>query len=234
MHFQTSVTISLLAIIHLVAGHGAIVNAVGDQGGQGMALGIDPSTPRDGSRRNPFQRDSTRFRGAAKATCGETLAGGDNDIQAGTQAILQMTGGQLPQISPGGEITMTVHQVNGDGAGPYTCMIDTSGTGTNWQAIDVTQQVPGNNGRSQARATDIPLKAAIPDGTTCTGTVAGQQNVCMVRCQNPARAGPFGGCVPVQMGGAAAPATGNSTTPAAGAANAAAADEAAADAAEED
>lgn len=29
----------------------------------------------------------------------------------------------------------------------------------------------------------------------------------MVRCQNPARAGPFGGCVPVQMAGSAGNAT---------------------------
>jgi hypothetical protein len=29
--------------------------------------------------------------------------------------------------------------------------------------------------------------------------VAGQQDVCLVRCQNEARAGPFGGVVPVQM-----------------------------------
>lgn len=31
------------------------------------------------------------------------------------------------------------------------------------------------------------------------GNVAGINNVCMVRCQNPQ--GPFGGCVPIQMGG---------------------------------
>jgi hypothetical protein len=36
--------------------------------------------------------------------------------------------------------------------------------------------------------------------------VAGQSNVCLVRCQNAARAGPFGGVVPVQMAGAATPA----------------------------
>jgi hypothetical protein len=42
-------------------------------------------------------------------------------------------------------------------------------------------------------ATDFPLTAAIPAGTECTGTVAGQDNVCLVRCQNSARAGPFGG-----------------------------------------
>jgi hypothetical protein len=153
---------------------------------------VDPSTPRDGTRRNPFQQDSTRFKGDAADTCGETLGGGDNNVETGVSTVMQQNGNTLPQVSQGGEITMTVHQVNGDGAGPYTCMIDSTGTGTNWQAIDVTQNVPGRNGRSNARATDIPLKAAIPAGQTCTGTVAGQSNVCMVRCQNPARAGPFG------------------------------------------
>jgi hypothetical protein len=107
---------------------------------------------------------------------------------------------------------MTVHQVNSDGAGPYTCMMDATGTGANWQAITVTQNLPGNDkGRNKAtQLQDQALTASIPAGTTCTGTVAGQTNVCMVRCQNPARAGPFGGCVPVQMAGAAAAAPGMS------------------------
>ena len=113
---------------------------------------------------------------------------------------------------------MTLHQVNGDGAGPYTCMIDATGTGTQWTAIQVTQNVDGNaRGRNNANAkTDLPLKAAIPAGQTCNGTVAGQENVCMVRCENPARAGPFGGCVPVQMAGAAGAAPAASAAPAAG------------------
>ena len=74
---------------------------------------------------------------------------------------------------------MTLHQINGDGAGfvphsfsrlfsfsylsfrPYTC--DVSGDGVNtFQAATVTQQVPGKNGRSQAKATDFPLTAQIP------------------------------------------------------------------------
>ena len=54
----------------------------------------------------------------------------------------------------------------------------------------------------QGAATDFPLTASIPASQTCTGTVAGQDNVCLVRCQNAARAGPFGGVVPVQMVGA--------------------------------
>jgi len=199
MYFHTSVTLGLLAVCQLVAGHGAIIKAVGDAGGAGSAIGIDPNTPRDGTKRNPFQQDTTRFKGDNAATCGQTLGGGENDIETGTKAVMANSGGQLPQVSAGGQISMTLHQINGDGAGPYACSINTDATGQNWQTIQVTQQVPGTNGRSQAKSQDIPLKAAIPAGTSCTGTVAGQQNVCMVKCQNPAKAGPFGGCVPVQM-----------------------------------
>jgi hypothetical protein len=60
----------------------------------------------------------------------------------------------------------------------------------------VTANVPGKNGNSNAKATDFPLVAQLPANLACTGTVAGQQNVCIVRCENPV--GPFGGCVPVQ------------------------------------
>lgn len=49
------------------------VKAVGDQGGVGAAIGVDPDTPRDGTRRNPFQQDSTRFKGDNADTCGQTL-----------------------------------------------------------------------------------------------------------------------------------------------------------------
>lgn len=118
--------ISLLS--PLVAGHAAIVRATGDAGGQGMALGIDTATPRDGTRRNPFQQDATRFKGQAADTVGETLAGGDNDVEAGTTAIMGETGESLPQVTPGGEVQMVLHQVNGDGGGPYSCAINDDAT----------------------------------------------------------------------------------------------------------
>ncbi|OBT56770.1 hypothetical protein VE04_03722 [Pseudogymnoascus sp. 24MN13] len=208
MHSYSLLAVALLAVSDLVAGHGAIVSATGDQGGTGSAIGIDPATPRDGTRRNPFQQDTTRFRGNAANACGETLAGGGYDAEAGTAAVMQLSGDQLPQISPGGQVSMTLHQVNGDGAGPYTCMIDATGTGTNWVNMQVTTNVPGRRGNDRNGAeTDFPLVANVAATQTCTGTVAGQENVCMVRCQNPARAGPFGGCVPVQMAGAAGNAT---------------------------
>ncbi|PGH19443.1 hypothetical protein AJ80_03944 [Polytolypa hystricis UAMH7299] len=121
---------ALLIAADVVSGHGAIVQATGDQGGSGSAIGIDASTPRDGTRRRPFQQDTTRFRGDQRDSCGETLAGGDNNIDAGTQVVMDLNGGTLPQVSPGGQVQMTLHQVNADGAGPYTCMIDSTGTGT--------------------------------------------------------------------------------------------------------
>lgn len=212
MYFTTSSVVAFLASSSLVAGHGAIIKATGDAGGAGSAIGVVPTTPRDGTNRNPFQQDSTRFRGDAAATCGETLGGGDNAVDAGTAQIMQLNGPTLPQVSAGGTLMMTVHQVNSDGAGPYKCMIDSTGTGTNWVPMTVTQNLPGNaRGRNQdTQLQDQPLNVQVDAAQTCNGTVAGQTGVCMVRCENPARAGPFGGCVPMQMAGtaAAAPAAG--------------------------
>ncbi|CAL3963245.1 hypothetical protein PZA11_000918 [Diplocarpon coronariae] len=190
-----------MAAAELVAGHGAIVNATGDMGGSGTAIGIDASTPRDGTKRTPFQQDSTRFKNAAADACGETLGGGTNDPAKQVPAVMANSGG-LPQISPGGMVMMTLHQVNGDGAGPYDCMIDSTGTGTGgWVKMQVATNVPGTNSRSKAKATDFPLTAKVAADQTCTGTAGGAEGVCMVRCNNAANAGPFGGCVPVQMAG---------------------------------
>ncbi len=133
--YKSFVVFGLLAISDFVAGHGCIIAATGDAGGNGTALGIDSSTPRDGTRRRPFQQDTTRFAGDQADTFGETLEGGDNDPEAGTTAILAESGGVLPQISAGGEVQMTLHQVNADGAGPYTCMINNDGTGTTWTEV---------------------------------------------------------------------------------------------------
>ncbi|TEA08883.1 hypothetical protein C8034_v000286 [Colletotrichum sidae] len=206
-YIKTAFAIGLLATADVVAGHAAIIGATGDAGGQGMALGVDSSTPRDGTRRNPFQQDSTRFKGEAADTFGETVGAGLNRLESGTKAIMAETGQMLPQISPGGSIDMTLHQVNGDGGGPYDCMINADATGAKWTNINVVTTPPGQNSRNREGAmTDFPLKAAIPAAQTCTGTVAGQSNVCLVRCQNAARAGPFGGIVPVQMAGTTTPA----------------------------
>lgn len=97
-------------------------------------------------------------------------------------------------------MTMNLHQVNGDGAGPMKCSVDPTAAGDNFEDMTITTNVPGNNGKSNAKNADFPLVAKMPDGVSCTGNVAGVKNVCMVKCQNPS--GPFGGTVAVQTGGA--------------------------------
>lgn len=159
MKFTATLIVSILA--HHVAGHAAIIKATGDAGGNGMAIGVDTSTPRDGTRRAPFQQDSTRFKGAAADTVGETLAGGTNDVEAGTTAIMGETGDQLPQVTPGGEVSMTLHQVNADGAGPYTCDINADGTAASWQSS--TFQLSFLRGSSTTpRFHHVPISLPLP------------------------------------------------------------------------
>jgi hypothetical protein len=114
MHFFIFTVAVLSTLTSFVAGHGAIIKAVGDQGGQGSALGIDPTTPRTGTTRDPFQRDTTILPGGKNAAgCGKTIEGGQNNIENGTTTILNQNGGTLPLVSSGGQLTMTLHQVNG-------------------------------------------------------------------------------------------------------------------------
>lgn len=104
----------------------------------------------------------------------------------------------LPTTADDGTITMTFHQVNQDGAGPLTAAIDATSGGTDpaaFQDATVMQDVPGIGigGLSAASTMDFPVKVQMPQGMTCQGTAGGASNVCIVRMQNAALAGPFGG-----------------------------------------
>lgn len=143
---------------------------------------------------------------------------------------MAQSGNTLPQVTPGGSISGTLHIVTTDGAGPYTAVVDPTGTGafSSGTTLVMTQQVPGTKGNIAApkqrrfitrtlvamgivkRASnvneDYPFAATVPAGTTCTGTVGGQSGVCLVKIVNPSGAGPFGGVIAIQMAGGAAPA----------------------------
>ncbi|KAG8776324.1 hypothetical protein FRC12_000983 [Ceratobasidium sp. 428] len=200
--FNKSTLISVLvalSAISSVSAHGVITRVAGSNGIEGQGFGVVETTPRDGTRRNPFQTDSSIIRD-------REIAKGD----AGPCGPASSAG--LPAANPDGTVEMTVHQVNGDGAGPYTCDVSTDGTGQNFVAMKVITNVPGTNSRSNAKAEDFPLVAKMPAGTTCSGGPNG--DACLVRCRNAARAGPFGGCTAVtnaEAGGAGE----NSTAPAA-------------------
>jgi len=145
----------------------------------------------------PFEQDTSVIRqneiqSGKTGVCGSTEAGGNNDVASQLNAAVASG---LPTASADGTVTMTLHQVNQDGAGPYTCEVSTDATGANFAAMTVTTDVPGFDSLSLVQATDFPLVAQLPAGTTCTGGADG--NACLVRCKNSALAGPFGGCAAI-------------------------------------
>jgi len=201
---------ALLAYVNPVIAHGTITTVTGANGVQGAGFGIIADTPRNGALPIPFEQDTSIIRDkeiqSGKAgVCGRTPKGGNNDVQAQLAAASQAG---LPTTSATGELTMNLHQVNQDGAGPYTCDVSTDG-GNTFQPATVTTNVKGIAGLSLAAASDFPLVMQVPAGTTCAGGPNG--DACIARCRNPALAGPFGSCVAFSMGGAASSASSNST-----------------------
>jgi hypothetical protein len=142
-------------------------------------------------------------KGAGATSAGQKTAKGTTE-QGVSKAAGSGASSGLPTCSDSGEITMTFHQVNQDGAGPLTAQIDATSAGTDpaaFQDAKVTQNVPGIGigGLSAAQTTDFPVKVQMPAGMTCSGSAGGANNVCVVRMQNAALAGPFGGSAAFTM-----------------------------------
>ncbi|KAJ6497842.1 hypothetical protein C8R45DRAFT_822332 [Mycena sanguinolenta] len=192
--------LSFASIPSIIVYSGTITGVTGANGVKAAGFGILASTPRNGATPNPFEQDTSVIRdneitSGKTGVCGRTKAGGNNDVVSQLAAASQAG---LPTAAADGTVTMTLHQVNQDGAGPYTC--DVSGDGTTFVAAPVTTNVPGVFGLSLATATDFPLTAQMPAGMACTAGPNG--DACIMRCRNPALAGPFGSCVAVaQTGG---------------------------------
>jgi len=227
MHSSFSIVFTALVAASSVAAHGKIVQLSGDAGGNGTALGIMGGVVPGPGRNSVTETDTTVFKGKAADSCGKTKANGVNDIATGMKSAMALSGDMLPQVTPGGKVMGTVHIVTSDGFGPYTVMVDPTGTGdfSNAQPLPVDTQVPGRNGNGKktvtqraayllrragimARATnineDFPIQASLPKDLQCTGSMNGMDNICAVKFVNPSAAGPFGGCVMVQMAGAGA------------------------------
>ncbi|KAM3066584.1 hypothetical protein ACMFMG_002298 [Clarireedia jacksonii] len=227
-------TLAIAAIIPLVAAHGKIAVMTGDAGGNTTGLGIQGGVVPGPGKNKVTEVDTTVFNSKNAATDGLGKTSVGPNTLAGMSAVMAQSGSTLPQVSDGGSLTGTVHIVTTDGAGPYSAIVDPTGTGafSKGTQAKVTTQVPGNRGNIAApkqrsivmrslvnmgivkRASnvneDYPIAIQVPAGTTCTGTVAGQQNVCLVKIANPSGAGPFGGVIAMQMAGAGAGASNSS------------------------
>ncbi|EPS39715.1 hypothetical protein H072_6493 [Dactylellina haptotyla CBS 200.50] len=113
--------------------------------------------------------------------------------------------GKIIQATEGGYIHMMIFQINADGAGPFRCRIDSTGTGDkfgDWIGYDKwimkgAEGKYGTNAWGNYKTHDWRIR--LPKPLKCTGQYGKVKNVCMLRCENQAPNGPFGGCIPFQV-----------------------------------
>lgn len=224
-----------LAASPLVAAHGKVAAVVGDQGGNTTALAIKGAVVPAIGPNSKTEVDTTTFNGKSlkSDSLGETTGSGKVKTSDLAQAMT-LSGSTLPQVA--NTINATFHVVTSDGCGPVSAVLDTTGTGQYSQGTELANlaDVPGSKGDCPKSITrkslvrdllersgvlsrrasnvnkDFNVAFSVPAGTTCTGTVAGQSNVCLVKLANNNKNGPFGGNIAIQMVGAAA-AAGNAT-----------------------
>ncbi|KAH8732033.1 hypothetical protein GQ44DRAFT_272243 [Phaeosphaeriaceae sp. PMI808] len=198
--YSQFVVLALAAFVTTVHSHAAILAAVGDSGSSQGFL-VDPELARNCTTISPCQQDATIIRDNEITQnivngCGRTEIAGNIDI--GEQTENELAVGRMTTVSSGSVMEVTIHQVNADGAGPFTCDMDeTSNAQTTFTPLKVTDNVPGKLGLSQAKEKDFTIKVQMPAKFNCIGASTG--NICTIRCRNNAVAGPFGGCFAVQQ-----------------------------------
>ncbi|KAM0756518.1 hypothetical protein T439DRAFT_352194 [Meredithblackwellia eburnea MCA 4105] len=214
MRFSTALLLASSA--SLASAHAVITLVTGSNGVLGQGFGIVNGTLRTGTDEQPFQTDTSVLKDLETDPCGATLRGGSINIAENLVAAETQGGGQLPSLSQNLSITMTLHQVNADGGGPFTVMFNTDGTGATWENGLVTQQAPGANALIRGGPNDAQFTAQLPSGTVCTG--GSNNNACLIRLSNGGAgsiangAGPFGGCLAVQQDSSSLSSTGVAVT----------------------
>ncbi|EHL00673.1 hypothetical protein M7I_3417 [Glarea lozoyensis 74030] len=184
MHSSSIYSAAALFFASVVSCHGVILGAVGEEGSPtSVGFQVDPAIARNCTGISPCQQDTTIIRDAEINAnivneCGRTELTGNIDVGENTENAI--AAGAITQVKAGTIMSVTIHQVNADGAGPYVCDLD--------QTI---------NGFSQAKTEDFTINVEMPANLNCVGASTG--NVCTVRCRNNAVAGPFGDCFAVQQ-----------------------------------
>ncbi|KAK4699250.1 hypothetical protein P7C70_g7012, partial [Phenoliferia sp. Uapishka_3] len=209
--------IAATSVISYASAHAVITAVVGTNGVVTTGFGVVSGTLRTGTDEQPFQTDTSVLKDLTTDPCGATLRGGAVNIAENLASVTKQGSGQLPSLSANLSITMDLHQINADGGGPFSAVVNTDATGRTWVAANVTQQAPGANAVIQQGPNNAQLTVQLPSGTACTGGAA--NNACLVRISNGGPlsvsngAGPFGGCLAVQSPDSAA--ASNSSTVAA-------------------
>lgn len=93
---------------------------------------------------------------------------------------MALSGNTLPQITPGGKISGTLHVVTTDGFGPYTALLDESGTGdfSKAKTLEVETQVAGTRGNGKKGVTGVAQKLRARFGIMARATNVDEDFVC--------------------------------------------------------
>ncbi|RVD85615.1 uncharacterized protein DFL_003932 [Arthrobotrys flagrans] len=112
----------------------------------------------------------------------------------------------IPKVTANGVLNVLAWQVNIDGGGHFKCRIDYFGNANQFSVnLKVTKNCAGNAKSIHAAGSQKTcwFKVAMPANLNCRGSYnTGKHtaaNICIVRCENSAKNGPFGGCIPIQQ-----------------------------------
>ncbi|KAK6336854.1 hypothetical protein TWF718_009642 [Orbilia javanica] len=156
-----------------------------------------------------------------------TMPGGEINITGSIDHLAWLEWGQkprkdnvnlihgIPKVKAGGILKISVWQVNADGGGPFSCVIDYQGNAKQWEKnpnkVGHNLDLPRHNGNCLGNAHSVrpahhpapcEFTLTLPDNLDCKGVYGAKgdtKNICIVRCQNHAKNGPFGGCVAIQQ-----------------------------------
>ncbi|KAF7970583.1 hypothetical protein HWV62_23583 [Athelia sp. TMB] len=196
MFFRVSTVLVLaLSTLSTISAHGVVTKVQGANGKTGVGFGVTDVT---GKKLRLFNQASRYIKGDTSACGSQKLNGvSQTEVNEASELSKAIKAG-LPTASSNGTISMTLFQVNADGAGPYNCEVSADASGKNFVAMKTLVDVPGTKGKSNAKNTAFPLNIQMPSGMTCTGT----GGACLVRCKN-GNSQPFGGCIAVTQAGSA-------------------------------
>jgi len=192
MFFNASTVLSILLAFtaaYSVSAHGVVTQIKGANGKNGVGFGV---TDVSGKKLRLFNQASRYVKGDNSA-CGSQKLNGKTQTPVNEKLELsKAVNAGLPTASSDGTISMTLFQVNADGAGPYNCEVSDDASGTNFVAMKTINDVPGTKGKSNAKNAAFPLDIQLPSNTKCSGP----GGACLVRCKN-GNGQPFGGCLAV-------------------------------------
>ncbi|SZF02304.1 unnamed protein product [Blumeria hordei] len=217
---NTRLMLTGLAAIHLAAGYSIffrelnVARAVQNIHDDNTVPNTSGSNIRDGSvpgsnevKSLLFTRDgAAAFNNADNANNAENpenIYATNRDKQI-TPVSKLVTGPDDKSIIVDSHMIMMTVKANENGVGSYTCMIDSTGTGTDtgagiWTEMEVTSK--STDKFSQDGVADVEIQAAIDPNQKCTGRLDDKENVCMVRCSDAATPGSLEKSVYVQKAG---------------------------------